>query len=56
MLQEKKDYLGSPFFLWESASSVVAIRAAKVTIHETGVRNISYFSDKLVEDGRWQIR
>ena len=52
MLQEKKDYLGSPFFLWESASSVAAIRAAKVTIHEADVRNPVDFSDNLVEGWR----
>ena len=33
-----------------------AFRAAKITIHETGVRDSPYFSDKVVEDGRWQIR
>lgn len=33
-----------------------AIHVARLTIHEVGVRNRPYFSDKLVEDWRWQKR
>jgi hypothetical protein len=33
-----------------------AIHVARLTIHEVGVRNRPDFSDKLVEDWRWQIR
>ena len=31
-----------------------AIHAARLTIHEAGVRNPPDFSDKLVEDWRWK--
>ena len=30
------------------------IHAARLTIHKVGVRNRPYFSDKLIEDWRWQ--
>ena len=33
-----------------------AIHVARLTIHEVDVRNRPYFSDKLVEDWRWQKR
>ncbi len=33
-----------------------AIHVARLTIHEVGVRNYPVFSDKLVEDWRWQTR
>ncbi len=33
-----------------------AIHVARLTIHEVDVRNRHDFSDKLVEDWRWQIR
>ena len=33
-----------------------AIHEAGLTIHEADVRNCPYFSDKLVEDWRWQKR
>ena len=33
-----------------------AIHVARLTIHEVDVRNRLVFSDKLVEDWRWQIR
>ncbi len=33
-----------------------AIHVARLTIHEVGVRNRPDFSDKLVEDWRWQKR
>ncbi len=31
-----------------------AIHVARLTIHEVGVRNPPIFSDKLIEDRRWQ--
>ena len=36
--------------------SKTAIHVARLTIHEVDVRNYPSFSDKLVEDWRWQIR
>lgn len=33
-----------------------AIHVTRLTIHEVGVRNPNVFSDKLVENWRWQIR
>ena len=33
-----------------------AIHVARLTIHVMDVRNIFYFSDRLIEDRRWQIR
>jgi hypothetical protein len=33
-----------------------AIHVARLTIHEVGVRNPPDFSDKFVEDWRWQKR
>lgn len=33
-----------------------AIHVARLTIHEVDVRNSPDFSDKLVEDWRWQTR
>ena len=33
-----------------------AIHVTRLTIHVMGVRNSFYFSDKLVEDWRWQTR
>ena len=32
-----------------------AIHVARFTIHEAGVKNRLHFSDKLVENRRWQI-
>ena len=40
--------------LW--LSKKFAIHVAILTIHEVGVRNRPDFSDKLVEDWRWQKR
>ena len=33
-----------------------AIHVARLTIRVMDVRNIFYFSDRLIEDRRWQIR
>ena len=33
-----------------------AIHVARLTIHVMNVRDIFYFSDRLIEDRRWQIR
>ena len=42
--------------IWTFKNKKSAIHVARLTIHEVGVRNCPYFSDKLVEDGRWQKR
>ena len=50
---EKRKTLGVIWFLKNKKS---AIHVARLTIHEVDVRNRPYFSDKLVEDWRWQKR
>ena len=42
--------------LWILKNKKSAIHVARLTIHEVYVRNRPYFSDKLVEDWRWQKR
>ena len=42
--------------IWPFKNKKSAIHVARLTIHEVGVRNCPYFSDKLVEDWRWQKR
>ena len=42
--------------IWPFKNKKSAIHVARLTIHEVGVRNRPYFSDKLVEDWRWQKR
>ncbi len=42
--------------IWSLKNKKSAIHVARLTIHEAGVRNRLVFSDKLVEDWRWQKR
>ena len=42
--------------IWPFKNKKSAIHVVRLTIHEVGVRNRPYFSDKLVEDWRWQKR
>ena len=42
--------------IWPFKNKKSAIHVARLTIHEVDVRNRPYFSDKLVEDWRWQKR
>ncbi len=42
--------------IWTFKNKKSAIHVARLTIHEVDVRNRPYFSDKLVEDWRWQKR
>jgi len=42
--------------IWTFKNKKSAIHVARLTIHEVGVRNRPDFSDKLVEDWRWQKR
>ncbi len=42
--------------IWSFKNKKSAIYVARLTIHEVDVRNRPYFSDKLVEDWRWQKR
>ena len=47
---------------WQNRQTILskiiksAIHVARLTIHEVSVRNRHNFSDKFVEDRRWQIR
>ena len=50
---EKQTTLGVIWFLKNKKS---AIHVARLTIREVGVRNRPDFSDKLIEDWRWQKR
>ena len=43
-----------PDYIIEKIKS--AIHVARLTIRVMDVRNIFYFSDRLIEDRRWQIR
>ena len=40
--------------IWPFKNKKSAINVARLTVHEVDVRNRPYFSDKLVEDWRWQ--
>lgn len=42
--------------IWSLKNKKSAIHVARLTIHEVDVRNRPDFSDKLVEDWRWQKR
>ncbi|MCM1219258.1 MAG: hypothetical protein NC548_32665 [Lachnospiraceae bacterium] len=46
------DYL----YLFVSKKKESAIPVTRLTIHEASIRNSHDFSDKLVEDWRWQTR
>ena len=42
--------------IWPFKNKQFAIHVARLTIHEVDIRNFSFSSDNLDEDGRWRKR